>query len=781
MTDLLASRHLRWLLVLLILLATGQLLFRTEVQTDITAFMPRAQDKAQSLLLQQLEQGSAARLWMLALTRESSEILADISRKLAAKASASPLVSQVLNGQAVLDGETGDKLYEYRYLLSDRMLADSYSQQGLQSTFEELLQTLRSPMSTFSKKLAGSDPGGEALHLLASYEKGVGKPELQQGVWFNKDRDQALLLIESSASATDLDAQKMLRQQLLLWLDELKQEQGSPSVQMKMGGVPVIGLETRQRIREASQRLSVLATIFMVLFMSVVYRHPLKVVLTVLPLVSGVLVGAATVSWWFGSIHGVTLAFGITLLGVAVDYPVHLLSHQRTQERLAQTARRIWPVLTLGVLSTVLGFSAMLWTDFPGLAQLGLFSIAGLLTAAGMTIWVLPAMAAPLTVSSTGFVSPGRIAAQPVDARLKLILVAAVMIAAAWAVQDKELWSRDIQALSPVPLEVKEEDRAMRQIMGAADPGFVMLLTARSIQQLLEKQEQLQPLLVEAIDRGYIQAADYAAKILPSKHLQVQRRSWIPSQQLLISNLDNALQNLPFKPESFAGFIQALEHTSQLPPMLPEMLDNTVLGMRLDSLLLHHDQGVAGLIQLVGVKNGGDLASLLGVSSREDLWLLNLPQAAGALVDQFRQAVLEKIFLALVLIGLLVAIWLRKPGRWLRVMLPVLLSVITAMAVVLATGTSLNLFHLVSLLLVAGIGLDYALFFSRPCTDADDWQRTMHALTVCCISTVVVFSLLAISDIPVLQAIGLTVVSGTLAAYALSWLLSTGAAAHSSC
>lgn len=280
-------------------------------------------------------------------------------------------------------------------------------------------------------------------------------------------------------------------------------------------------------------------------------------------------------------------------------------------------------------------------------------------------------------------------------------------------------------------------------------------------------------MLSEAVTMGVMQGAEYAARILPSEKLQLQRRTWIPQQDDLVTDLDTTLKNLPFNSGSFKSFVDALQHSRQLPPMTPELLGNSALGMYFNSLLQqteHH--GVNGLIQLFGVRDAGALADLLQVSSRSDLWLLDIPGATSQLVDQFREEVTGKAALALILIGVLAALWLRTPVRWLKVMVPVLLSVAVSVTVVLATGAGLNLFNLVSLLLVAGIALDYALFFSRAHEGLDERYQTAYALAVCCLSTVVVFSLLATSGVPVLNAIGLTVASGALAAFGLSWLIS---------
>ena len=84
----------------------------------------------------------------------------------------------------------------------------------------------------------------------------------------------------------------------------------------------------------------------------------------------------------------------------------------------------------------------------------------------------------------------------------------------------------------------------------------------------------------------------------------------------------------------------------------------------------------------------------------------------------------------------------------------------------------LNLFHLVALILAAGLGLDYALFFDHAGDDRDDQLRTLHALIVCSLMTLLVFTLLGLSSIPVLRAIGSTVAIGVLGNFVLALLVS---------
>ena len=99
------------------------------------------------------------------------------------------------------------------------------------------------------------------------------------------------------------------------------------------------------------------------------------------------------------------------------------------------------------------------------------------------------------------------------------------------------------------------------------------------------------------------------------------------------------------------------------------------------------------------------------------------------------------------------------------------LSTLLIVAALRACGVELTLFHLVALILAAGLGLDYALFFEHAGFDRAEQLRTLHAVIVCSLMTLLVFSLLALSSIPVLRAIGSTVALGVVLNFVLGLLV----------
>src|SRR5512134_3808306 len=104
------------------------------------------------------------------------------------------------------------------------------------------------------------------------------------------------------------------------------------------------------------------------------------------------------------------------------------------------------------------------------------------------------------------------------------------------------------------------------------------------------------------------------------------------------------------------------------------------------------------------------------------------------------------------------------------------LTTILIIGILQASGVSLTLFHLISLILAAGLGLDYALFFEHAADDEAEQGRTLHAVLTCAGSTLMVFALLAAADLPVLRAIGAPVAIGVVANFVLALLLTRPAA-----
>ena len=235
------------------------------------------------------------------------------------------------------------------------------------------------------------------------------------------------------------------------------------------------------------------------------------------------------------------------------------------------------------------------------------------------------------------------------------------------------------------------------------------------------------------------------------------------------SMLQTVVAATPFNSDAFEPFRADIENARRAAPLTQADLQGTPLAASVSGLLLSSGAQTTALVSLNGLQ---DPAAVARVAAAHGAQLLDMKQASESLVAAYRGRVLAALGVAAILLAITVWIALRTPRRVLRVLLPMALTTLLILAVLRLCGVELNLFHLVALILAAGLGLDYALFFDHAGADRADQLRTLHALIVCSLMTLLVFALLALSSIPVLRAIGSTVALGVLFNFVLALLVS---------
>src|SRR6185437_1266230 len=201
-------------------------------------------------------------------------------------------------------------------------------------------------------------------------------PHTSEGVWSSPDGRLALLLVQTRAAGSDTDAQQAACEAIRRAFAQVVAGlpgSGGARLRLLMSGPPVMAVTSRDIIKSEVVRLSSISTALIALLLLAVYRSLPALVLTLVPVASGALAGVAAVALGFGAVHGITLGFGVTLIGEAVDYSIYLYI-----QRGGEFESRVWPTIRLGMLTSICGFAALLPSAFPGLAQLGLYSIAGL-------------------------------------------------------------------------------------------------------------------------------------------------------------------------------------------------------------------------------------------------------------------------------------------------------------------------------------------------------------------------------------------------------------------
>ncbi len=743
---------------------------RTQVETELSRLLPEGATPTERLLLTELRTGATGRLILVALEGEEADLLAEASKKLAAWMRESGTFQYVGNGEQAWTKEERERLFQNRYVLSPGVQESPFSRDHLRNSLELRLNDLASPLSPMVKELISSDPSGEFMTILHTWMTWTA-PARHRGVWFSSDQRRALLVAETQSAGFDMESQEQLQGQMR---EAFRPIAGTPTgaapVRLVMTGPSVIAVEIRQTIQNDVWWLSLCATLLVTMFLFASYGSVSVLVLTLLPLTSAILAGIIAVSFMFGFIHGMTLAFGITLLGVVDDYPIHLFSHLTRESRAPAVMKEIWPTMRLGVVATALGFSALLLSGFPGLSQLGLFAMVGLFTAAGVTRWVLPYIV-PIEFHTK---REGLRVARWVDAltRARLVVPLAVALAiGSFIWSDTPLWEQDIANLSPISPEQKERDQVFRHELGVPDVRDLIVVEGSSEEEALQRSEALALALDPLVRNGELAGYELAARYLPSRKTQQARQVALPDHETLERNLTDAMKGLPFKPGLFQPFLDAVGKAKTQEPVDIQMFRGSALGIKLDSLLFKHEGRWAAVVPLRGITDRQKFRELLTPWGTQHITYLDLKEESNRMVSLYRNETLRLLEWGVLAIGLVLLAGLRAPVTVLRVMLPIGSAIVVVAASLHALGERFSLFHIASFLLVIGLGLDYALFFNRRDGTQVERGRTVYGLVVCSTTTILVFGVLALSQIPVLRAIGLTTALGSLACLVFAALL----------
>ncbi|MFC4820130.1 MMPL family transporter [Dokdonella ginsengisoli] len=761
----------RWILLVAWLLALAALgafaIHRLRIGTDLRSFMPPPQTPEQKLLMEQVGEGPGSRLLLLAIGGAPEAHLAELSRGLvdALRADSSHF-EQAFNG-AFDPSALDDALLPYRYLLSPTLDAHALDADYLAEQLQQRVEELASPAAALLKPLLPRDPTLETLALAERWSPPKA-PAVRDGVWFSST-GQALLLAQTRAAGFDPAAQGAALDALQAAFAALP---GRGAATLTISGPGYFTVLINARTRAEADRLGAISTIGFVVLLLFAYRSLATLLLAALPVLSGGLAGIAALALGFGQAHGITLAFGFTLLGVAQEYPIRLLSHRRSGEDAVASARALWPLLATAIVSAAIAYLAFFASGVTGLQQLAVFTIAGLLVAGLSTRYLLP------RVLPAGFRdvadSPAMAAAarwldrvpRPRWLPWALLLVAAAVL---WRAPGP-LWQNDLAALTPVPQDLLLRDAALRGELGAPDVRYLLVLRAPDADGVLALSETLEPRFDELARRGALDAAELPSRYLPPIATQRARQAKLPDRAALEAALGMAQAELPFRADLFAPFLDDVERARTLPPLHAERFAQSPFGARLASMLVQREDAWLGLATLSGVHDAAAVAAL-AESTAGRAHLLDLKAASESLVAAYRERILAALALALGLLAVTVVIALRSVARAWHVLAPMSLATVLVFVVERAAGISLSLFHLVALTLAAGLGLHYALFFERPVADAAEARRTLHATLVCVISALLVFGLQAWSSLPVLRAIGLTVALGVGFHFCLSVLM----------
>ncbi|OHV10549.1 MMPL family transporter [Kushneria phosphatilytica] len=526
--------------------------------------------------------------------------------------------------------------------------------------------------------------------------------------------------------------------------------------------------------RQAKHEISTFglgALIGLVVMLLLVFRSPLTLLTLLLPLITGGVLALTLTLFLFGGIHLLTLAFGTSLMGVAIDYALHLQS-ARVALRDRFRLRPMLAGLLLSLISSALAYGVQAFTPMPGLRQMAFFATCGLIGAwLTVVLWLpgIPIGRSPFTdriIDTLWRLMSRWRGLLGWRSALGLALVMLLLCVSFTRTNDS------LRLLDTSSSAMLDQERQIQQLLGRDTGTLYLLVTAADQQQWLERVESLTPTLRRLVDNGHLGDFDSLASAVPSHARQQHNLAQV--RQLYHTTLPTLYER--------AGLPRTLEQRARQHLQNPPLLE---IDDWLNSPLGHSDQRLwLGEINPGTTASGTPGKTVAGMvvfsgrfdaTARAEINQLATHHAGVRFVDrvgrlsrvlgELRQQI--AIWVAMALVVLVAILAVRYRGRTWRVITPAAGAILIVLSGYALTGVPLNLFHQLALLLVLGIGLDAGIFSAEHPGDRHVWL----AITLSTVSSLLTFGLLAFSATPVLHYIGLTALIGLSAVWLLTALV----------
>ena len=754
-----------------------------EVVTDISHFLDAPGSEELGALSRRLSRSEITRTIVVAISGPKIEDATAASARIGDALASQPGVAWVSAGPRPDVAEVVRDLYfPVRHLmLSDDPEREIPDRLGgdLRGEAAALKRALGGPFAPLVKAVAAEDPLMAFPGLLRRLRDSANPTlDVRGGQFVSRDGESAILFVGTEAPAFEV-----ARQAPVLAAIEREfaaaQSRAAGALELEMSALARFAIRSERAIRRDVTRLSVLSALGVAALFLAIFRSLRLVAVASLPLAAALLSGTVVVLALEGRIHGMTLAFGGALVGVCIDYPIHLLSHwwcedaaTHTGDDASRALTRVWPGIRLGAATSFVGFAALAGSGFPGIREIGIFAGAGIVGSVAVTWGVVPLLVPRGRARSLARDRASRFAAALERAVASVSAHrgrAALLPIAAFALLLVSLprlsFTDDVAVLSPVdPAIAAEEARVRARVLGPATSRVVVTL-GEDEEQALRRNDAVAGVLREQLEAGRLDGFRSLHAFVWSRDLQERNWRAFSSSPALAPRLASALEAEGFRPEAFAPFEASLAAAPE--PLVLADLRASPVGDWVRPFLLPREPGepfaIATLLR--GARDHEAIESALravdGALFFDQLALLEDGYRG------LRETALR--FLALGVLGVLalLALHFRSLATTAIALVPSLAAAATTAGALALLGGELNLVHLFGLLLVLAIGVDYGVFLAETVRRGEGVGATALSIALACATSVLALGMLAFSENPALRALGATTGLGVLSSLAL--------------
>lgn len=596
---------------------------------------------------------------------------------------------------------------------SDYNQLDSLLQPAfLHQRLERQKTLLSSPAGLALKPFIAADLpglGSNALKRLQSLQVDS-QFDLYDGHILSRDQKQAILFLTPKYPKSNTGENNRFLDAFDQLIDSLQQDHPGYTISY-YGGTAVAAGNARQ-LRNDSLLTQGITVLFLIVFLGWYFRRALASVLILVPAVMGALMSLAILYWVKGSISVIALATGSIILGIAVNYSLHVLNHYRHEPDMETVIADLWQPLTIGSLTTVLGFACLQWAESALLRDLGLFAALSLAGASLCSLIFLPALLGKPSAQAVKESRLDKLAGYRFETNRKLVLGILLLTVFFSFFAGRVGFEPDMNKMNFMRPELRAAEKQVNALNAFALQSIYFINEGPTLEAALRKQEAKSDTLEALLERGLLKKVSGLQTVLLSDSLQQVRIDrwnafWTPEKKhSFISLLESSGKEAGFTMAAFEPTRQLLGTSFQ------PMGDSMAAGIGSDLLanyLVRTDSSVK-LISLLKTAPGQKNEVYRALGNGPGSLAVDMQYVTNRLVDMVQNDFNRISWMAAIIVFVVLLVSFGRIELALIAFVPMLISWIWILGIMGITGMKFNIINVIISALIFGLGDDYSLF-----------------------------------------------------------------------
>jgi 1-acyl-sn-glycerol-3-phosphate acyltransferase len=608
---------------------------------------------------------------------------------------------------------------------------------------------------------------------------------------FTADR-KTLLFFVSLAKPKQSDKTLEFEQEVRKIEASLKKIPEYQKIKIDFFGAPMVAAANAQQIKKDIQLTVSIAVLLLLIIITLFFKSARAVFIIFMPALLGALVSLALLALFKPELSLISLGIGAVLLGISVDFALHIYAHYRENENIDRIFDDLSEPILISSLTTGAAFASLMLLKSEVMGDLGVFLAISVVSSALFSLLLFPHLLKKKKSGEKAAASTWIDALARVDlSRKKYVVIAVLLITAFFLFSDKGVYfDRDLYKSNYMPPGLRQSESHINQIIGSDKNRSVYIASfGRSLEEALEQNESLAPGFKQIVADSIAPQIVNISQIVPSLKTQKERLKrwnnyWTPDRRKQVREMIlEAARPYKFKESSFSAFYDFIDsnHTQTVP-----LSDNILYQQLARDYVVELDSGFAVISQADVPKEGAAQNRLQEIFAGSSALVMDKLHYAQEIISGLKQGFDQLVYISLGLVFLILLISFGRIELAVISFLPVSVSWLWIVGIMDLFGLQFNIFNVIILSFVFGLGIDYSIFYMRGLILDHKYgahpQKTYRAsIILSVITSVIGIGVLIFAKHPAMRSIALMSVIGiltiilitfTLIPLAFRWLVS---------